>query len=390
MTIPYLIQGGIVYDGGGEQPIRADVRIRGEKIVEISPQLSVDGDAVINATGLILCPGLIDLHAHVYGGMGLFSVDPEEAGLSTGVTTLLDTGSAGCLNYGTFVRYVMPQAREEIYALLNISQYGVQGSPSVEPFIGDLYEIRHLHAPAAIACIREYPDRIIGTKVRLTAYLANDRIENEYAGFHGALEAAEATGRFCMVHHVQSAIPVSEVLQKLRGGDVFTHMYHPRQNSGFAAHDGAPLDAMHQARERGVIFDVGHGMGSFAWRVAEPACQQHSFWPDTISSDIHRFNINGPVFDLVTTMSKFLFLGMPLETVIRACTLNPARIMSMDDRLGRLRPGGQADVTLLRLTDGNYELFDVEGQKRVARHRLVNVGVFKNGVWYGEGEGVTT
>jgi dihydroorotase len=156
-------------------------------------------------------------------------------------------------------------------------------------------------------------------------------------------------------------------------------MYHPHYDHGFADDSGAPQDVMHEARQRGIIFDVGHGVGSFGWNVAEGACQQHDFWPDTISTDIHKFNLHGPVFDLTTTMSKFLHLGMPLEKVIRATTLEPARAMRLSDRFGRLAPGRPADVTLLRLVRGSFGLIDVKQQERVASERLVAVMAFKNG-----------
>jgi dihydroorotase len=380
MIAGYLIRGGEVYDGSGAPPAAVDVRVRDGRIAEIGPHLPDQGDEAVDAAGLIVAPGLIDLHAHVYAGMGLYAVDPEQAGLRTGVTTLLDTGTAGALTYPTFHRFVMPQAREEIFALLNISMIGcIQGHPDVPPFMGDLNDARHAHVPSAVACIEQYRDRILGTKVRLTAGLANESLENEQAGLHGAIEAAARTELPCMIHHVRSQIPLEEVLARMRPGDIYTHLYHPGSDGGFPGADHQPLAVMLRARERGVIFDVGHGVGAFSWEVAEPACQQHGFWPDTISTDLHRFNLNGPVFDLPTTMSKFLHLGMPLREIVRATTATPARAMGLAGRLGSLRPGRPADITLLRLETGRWELRDVCGERRTARQRLAAVAVFKRG-----------
>jgi dihydroorotase len=380
MSEGFLIKGGQVHDGGGGPAVQDDIRVRSGLIDRIEPGLPADGDQIIDASGLIVAPGLIDLHTHVYGGMGIYSVDPDQVGLATGVTTLLDTGSAGALTYPTFHRYVMPQAREAVYALLNISRIGVQGHPQVDPRIGDLWDINYIDVESAVACIKQHPDRIVGTKVRLSASLANNQLVNEQAGLQGAVEAADRTGLPCMVHHVGSNIPVGDMLAVLRPGDIVTHMYHPQSDTGFSGPDHTPAKSMRQARDRGVIFDVGHGVGSFAWRVAEPACQQHEFWPDTISTDIHRFNIDGPVYDMTTTMSKLFLLGMPLPHVIRAVTSEPARAMGIADRCGRLLPGRSADITLLRIMDGQFMLTDVEGQTRLARQHFFPVRVFKDGL----------
>ncbi len=368
-----------MYDGSGDAPSALDLRIQNSLIQEVGTGLKPGGGQVIDATGLIVAPGLIDLHSHVFSEMGLFSVDFSDAGLRTGVTTLLDTGSAGALSYPVFHRYIISRSKEDIFALLNISQIGVCGHPDIEPFLGDLHEIRYLHVPSAVDCIRKFSGRILGTKVRLTSNLAEERLENELAALYGALEAARKTGLFCMVHHVMSKVPLADVLRQMRPGDIYTHLFHPYNDHGFAAEGGAPLDIMREARERGIIFDVGHGVGAFDWNVAEPACQRHGFWPDTISTDIHKFNLHGPVFDLTTTMSKFLHLGLPLEKVIRATTFEPARAMRLSERFGRLEQGRQADVTLLRLDSGSFRLIDVKQQERVANQRLVPVMVFKNG-----------
>ncbi|MDA1045170.1 MAG: amidohydrolase family protein, partial [Verrucomicrobia bacterium] len=295
--------------------------------------------------------------------------------------TMLDTGTAGSLTYANLARFIMPAAQEDVFSLLNISMIGaIQGHPDFPPFMGDLNDARHADVPSAIECVKRYPERIIGMKVRLTSGLADFEEQNEWAGFHGVFEASEQTGRPCMIHHAASRIPTTNVLQALRAGDIYTHLYHPHQDHGFDKH-GAPLDAMLEARSRGVLFDVGHGVGAFVWRVAEPACQQFNFWPDTISTDIHRFNLHGPVFDLPTTMSKFLHLGMPLEQVIRATTSVPASAMGLQDRLGSLRSGLQADIVLLKREQETFPLLDTEGQTRHANERLVPISVCKRGQW---------
>ena len=377
----FLIRNGDVFDGSGSPAQRVDLRLSNGLISELGTNLKSQGEQIIEADGLIVAPGLIDLHVHVFSGIGLYSIDPAEAGLRTGVTTMLDTGTAGALTYANMARFIMPAAQEDVYAMLNISMIGaIQGHPDFPPFMGDLNDGRHAHVPSAVACVNRFPDRLIGVKVRLTSSLANYDEKNEWAGFHGVFEAAEQTSRPCMIHHAASRIPNTSVLQALRPGDVYTHLYHPHPDHVFDEH-GAPLDALWEARSRGVLFDVGHGVGAFAWRTAEPACQTFGFWPDTISTDIHHFNLHGPVVDLPTTMSKFLYLGMTLPDVIRATTSAPAKAMGLQNRLGLLKAGHQADVVLLKREFGSFPLTDAEQQVRLAPERLVPVSVCKRGHW---------
>ncbi|HEY0982595.1 amidohydrolase family protein [Schlesneria sp.] len=376
-----LVRNGRVFDGLGNAPQQVDLRIRDGQISEIGPDLRATDETVIDATGLIVSPGLIDLHTHVFSGVGLYSVDPVDAGLRTGVTSMLDTGTAGSLTYPNFDRFILSRADEDIFALLNISMIGaIQGHPEFPPFMGDLNDGRHAHVPSAVACVERFPQRIVGMKVRLTSGLANFEEKNEWAGFHGVFEAADQTGRPCMIHHAASRIPTNTVLQALRAGDTYTHLYNPHPDHPFDER-GAPLEALLEARDRGVIFDVGHGVGAFVWRVAEPACREFEFWPDTISTDIHQFNLHGPVVDLPTTMTKFLYLGMPLEQVIRASTSAPAAAMRVQDRIGTLAVGRQADVVLLKLEEGRFTLTDTEGQTRITNQKLVPVSVCKQGHW---------
>lgn len=380
MTMAWILKGGQIYDGSGSPPVCGDVRISGGTITHVGGTIPArDDDSIVDVTGLIVTPGLIDFHVHVYDGMALHSISPADAGLRTGVTTLLDTGSAGAMNYGTFEKYIIRRAAENIQALLNISQFGVQGHPEIPPFIGDLHDIEHLDVRPALRCIKAHPDRIIGVKARLTAALADGKEKHERTALANAVHVARKTDRMCYIHHIRSTIPVADVLQKLQGGDVLTHIYHGHGDGGFDPATGAPTPAMIEARDRGVVFDVGHGSGAFAWRIAEPACRKHGFWPDVISSDIHKFNVDGPVYNLPTTMSKFLYLGMPLERVIQCTTSNAAAAMRQQHTLGLLAPGRIADITVLQLIDGNHSLVDSEGEQRLAKQILAPVCIFRNG-----------
>jgi dihydroorotase len=378
----YLIKNGRVFDAGSES--RADVRIKGKTVVEIAPNLPPLGDKVIDASGLLVTPGLIDLHVHVFSGMGLWAIDPSDAGLRTGVTAMLDTGTAGAMTYPAFHRFVISQAREDVYALINISMVGCLATDAHAPHMSDMTDERSIYAPAVTDIISRFPDRAIGTKVRLTAGIAGNKEHVERAGLTGALQAARQTNTFCMIHHANSLIQTPEVLAAMAPGDVYTHLYHPWNTGPFRdISTDAPKvqDHTRRARDRGVLFDVGHGAGAFAWQVAQPMTQSSSekFWPDTISSDLHSYNLAGPVYDLPTTMTKLLHLGMPLAKVIQATTQNPAHAMRLQDRLGRLQVGRQADITLLALEPGNWPLYDVLGEVQYAKERLAAKWVLKSG-----------
>lgn len=375
----WILKNGLICDGSGSTPFVGDVCIEGDTIVSVGPASESAGAEVLDAQDLIVAPGLIDLHVHVYDGMNLHSVAPGDGGLQTGVTTMLDMGSAGAMNYGTFEKYVIPHAAETIFTLLNISQFGVQGHPEILPYIGDLHDPLHFNVEAALRCIEAHRETIVGVKVRLTASLADNCEANERAALKAVLELRDRSGLPLYVHHIASSIPLAELLDNLQAGDVLTHVYHGVGDGGFTGPNGSPGQALRDARERGVWFDVGHGSGAFAWRIAEPAYRDHAFEPDAISTDLHRFNIESPVVDMTTTMSKFLLLGMSLERVIQCTTSTPAKILQRDDQFGHLLPGRRADVTLLRWEEGPAPLIDSEGAERIASRRLVPVAVFKNG-----------
>jgi dihydroorotase len=380
ITQGYLIKSGRVFDDGRESWV--DIRIKGKTIVEIAPNLPPNGDKVVDASGLLVTPGLIDLHVHVFSGMGLWAIDPSDAGLRTGVTAMLDTGTAGAMTYPAFHRFVISQAREEVYALINISMVGCLATDANAPHMSDMTDERAVYAPAVVDIIRRYPDRAIGTKVRLTAGIAANKEHVERAGLQGAISAARQTGTFCMIHHANSLIQTPEVLAAMAPGDVYTHLYHPWHTGPFRninTDTPALQDHTRRARDRGILFDVGHGGGAFAWQTAVPMTQNENFWPDTISSDLHSYNIAGPVFDLPTTMTKLLHLGMPLAKVIQATTQTPAQAMRLSDRLGRIQVGRQADLTLLALEPGNWPLYDVLGEVQYAKERLAPKWVVKSG-----------
>jgi dihydroorotase len=330
---------------------------------------------VINAAGKLVVPGLIDAHVHVFEGVSHFGIEPDRTCLAHGATTVVDAGSAGADTIDGFRKYVIETSATRILAHLNISSMGM-----ISLEVGELDDIKWANVPKALAAIERHRDLILGVKVRLT----RDAIVGANAGLKPlflAREAADAAGLPIMVHPQDSwAESLDQVLEVMREGDVMTHMYHGMRH-GILDEDGTIRPAVRAARDRGVVFDVGHGAGSFNWRVCEQALAQE-FTPTMISSDLHTYNVNGPVFDLVTTISKFLLLGMPLDDALAKVTAVPARVVGMDGKIGTLAPGAEGDAVVLDLQEGRFPFVDSHGEERTGTLRLVPTAVIKAGKEY--------
>ncbi len=364
------IMGGTVIDPASGQHAAADVAVAGGRIAAVETRLaSSDTGDVLDATDLLVVPGLVDLHVHVYWGVADLSVEADPTCLGRGATTVVDAGSAGANTFPGFRRYVVDASRGRVLAYLNISATG-----QIDPFLGELHDLRFADPERAAAVALANPDVIVGFKVRLSEMLAGP---NGLAGLDLALEAGRATGLPVMVHIGGTPFDIEAVLGRLRKGDIVTHAY-TEWRPGIVASDGRVVAAAHEARARGVRFDVGHGAGSFTWAVAEAALAD-GFRPDTISSDLHRFNVASPVHDLATTLSKFLLLGLPLDDVIAMATTAPAAALSRERDLATLAVGAEADIALLRLEEGRFDLTDSAGTTREAPQRLVPVAVIRAG-----------
>lgn len=347
-----------------------DVRLDAGRVAEAADGLTPrPGEEVIDARGLFVIPGLIDLHVHVFWGASHYGIEPDPHCLGTGTTTVVDAGSAGAYTFPAFRRYVIEVARTRILPFLNIG-----GTGMISPASGELEEIRHIDKAAALRTIEAHRDLICGIKVRLSRDLVG---RNARVALTTARETSDAVQLPIMVHIGDTPISLSAILDELRAGDVVTHCYHGREE-GILDARGSVLPAARRAAARGILFDVGHGRGSFSFAVARRALAQ-GFRPGTISSDLHVYNLHGPVFDLATTMSKFLHLGLPLDDVIEMTTATPARVVREGAQLGSLRPGAVADVTLLDLREGPVALEDTVGERVTGTERLVPVGVIRNG-----------
>ncbi|QIE55513.1 amidohydrolase/deacetylase family metallohydrolase [Pikeienuella piscinae] len=369
-----VLKGGHVIDPGEGLDGIMDVGFSGGRVAAVGANLSGARD-VRDVAGRIVAPGLIDMHTHVYWGGTSLGIDAVEFCRRSAVTTAIDTGSAGPGNFAGFRKHVIEPSPVRILAYLHVGHAGIFGF-SKRVMVGESEDIRLMDPITAVEVANANRDLIVGIKIRLGRHAS---------GIHGmtpftyALQVAEETGLPLMVHIDEPPPSYVEVVERLRPGDVLTHCFRPFPNTPLAA-DGTVRPEVIAARERGVFFDIGHGKGSFAFATARVMLEA-GFPPDTISSDIHELCINGPAFDQVTTLSKFLCLGMPLCDVIRATTTNAAKALGRPE-LGALRPGAVGDAAILSLDRGAFDYVDTRGERLTGEMKLNVSGVVLNGAWW--------
>ncbi|MEA2583304.1 MAG: dihydroorotase [Thermomicrobiales bacterium] len=368
-----LIKGGTLIDPAQGVHDRRDVAFAGGMVAAVAPEIAADeANETIDARGKLVVPGLIDAHVHVFEGVSHYGINPDKTCLARGATTVVDAGSAGADTFAGFRKYVIEASSTRILAHVNISSMGMLSQE-----IGELDDIKWASVPKALAAIERNRDLILGVKVRLTRH----QLVGEAAGLKPlflAREAADAAGLPIMVHPQQAWAPsIDEILAVMRRGDVLTHTYHGLEH-GILDERGKIRPSVRAARDRGVIFDVGHGQGSFDWDVCERALAQ-DFPPTTISSDLHKYNVSGPVFDLATTVSKFLLLGLSLDDALAKATAAPARVVGMEGKIGTLSPGAHGDAVVLDLQEGAFDFQDSRGVTRMGNLRLEPVTVVKAG-----------
>jgi dihydroorotase len=372
MGYDLVLRNGRVIDPSQDIDRVADVAFAQGRVAALGERL--EAAEVRDVSGLIVTPGLIDLHTHVYWGGTSLGVDPDAYAKASAVTTCVDTGSAGPGNFAGFRKHVIERATVRVLPYLHVSFAGIYGF-SNRIMVGEGHDLRLLAARDCLDVVEANRDLIIGIKVRL------GRNASGAAGIvplDVAEQVADQTGLPLMVHIDEPPPSYEAVVERLRPGDVLTHCFRPFPNAPVDGR-GKVKPALLAARQRGVIFDIGHGMGSFGWKTAR-AMMAEGFAPDTISSDVHALCINGPAFDQVTTLSKFLALGMRLKDVIAASTINAAAALKRPD-LGTLKPGAAGDASVLSLDEGAFPLVDVLGETVAASERLHARGVVMGGRW---------
>jgi dihydroorotase len=357
MPLDLLLKGGQVIDPANATDGVLDVGIAAGKIALVAPQIpAAQAKQVVDASGLIVTPGLLDIHTHVYpfraSSKSYIEAMHADAHLfAAGVTTTVDVGTAGWKDFRDFKENFIDRSRVRILALINIASGGMvdweteQMEAEMQPEI-------------AASLARAYPETVVGIK---TAHYWTSKPWDETHRPWCSVEKAVEAGELCGLPVMADFWPRPPerpypdlLLKKLRPGDIHTHVF--AQQFPILAPDGGVSDFMFAARERGIFFDLGHGAGSFWFRQAVPALHG-GFAPDTLSTDLHMGNINGPVLSMAQTMSKFLSMGMPLAEVIRRATLEPARVIRRRT-LGTLSPEAEADVAVFRLLEGTFGFAD--------------------------------
>jgi dihydroorotase len=370
-----LIQGGHVIDPKNKVDAVADVAIAGGKIALVAPSIPAgQAKRIVNASGLLVTPGLIDIHAHLYAGTGIkgaytgdLSVYPDGFSFRTGLTTMVDAGTAGWRNFADFRQRVIDRAQTRVLAFVNI--FGSGMGTVVENDAAEMI------AERAAQVAKENADIVVGFK---TAHYSGAG----WPSVEGAVKAGNLAHLPVMVDfgYIGTERNIGTLfLEKLRPGDIYTHCYSGHRDEVLdISTPGAHLNpAMEAGRKRGIIFDVGHGGGSFYWNVAVPATKA-GFWPDSVSTDLHTGSMNSGMKDFPDTMSKILALGAPLQQVIAMSTWNPAKEIHREE-LGHLTPGAVADVTLLQLQEGKFGFLDSAGARLDATRRFIAEVTIKGG-----------
>jgi dihydroorotase len=369
-TFDLILAGGMVLNPASGLKQELDLGIAGERITALGPKLPRENaKKILDVRGSYVTPGLIDFHVHSYWGVNPYGFNADPICLASGVTTAVDAGSAGPVNFLGFKKLVYQPSRTRMLAFVALAQHGVLNDP------GELENLKFADPDGAAQSVSDARNVGVGIKVRL---------HKKAVGDHGreALRMAVRTGEACkapvMVHIGNTGISMEEIVDTLRVGDIITHCYTPQKPS-IVDENGRLREAVRKAHERGVIFDVGHANGHFDFDLVRRAMAD-GLLPDIISTDLHgRMGPGNPVVDMPTTLTKFLHLGLSLEQAVAACTTNPARAIGWQDRLGNLEIGREADIAVLQLVDGPTKLRDCVGGEWNVNQRLAAKWTIRRG-----------
>ncbi len=379
-----VIKGGDVLDPSQSLRGKRDIGIRFGLVEAVDADIpAARALRMLDAAGKLVTPGLIDLHSHVFPYGSAIGIPADELVANQCTTTCVSAGDAGANNFAAFRRHVVGQSRTRLYAFVHVANIGLAGFP-----VPELYNIDFARVDEAARAVAENADMVLGIKVRMSEnVIAKHGLEPLKRAISACEKAGTGAKVMCHIGGVETRELMSQILDLLRPGDILTHAYSGAPNLGGAftniVQDGKLLPAALAAKRRGVIFDVGHGGGSFDYTVAEPAIAQGAA-PDTISSDIHVFSGNTPGMPYLTwVMSKFMGLGFSLEQVVAMATINPAKVINRAPKLGTLQVGAPGDVSIMDLVEGPVSFVDTRNNKRDGKAHLKPVGTVTAGVPFG-------
>ena len=362
-----LLKGGHVIDTANEIDGRMDVAVKGNTIARVAESIDASAGKVVDVSGLYVTPGLVDLHAHPYlcNSGPLY---PDNVWLTTGTTTLVACGDAGWRNFDDFKTKIIDQSKARVLAFINIVGKGIAGHEAE-------HDISDMDPKKTAEKILEYPDLIVGIK---TAHYGNP----DWIAIDRSIEAGRLTDRPIIV---DSGILTNtgrttreKVLDKFRPGDMHTHFYNDRQVEVVSRFGGKVQPYMWEARRRGVLFDMGHGAGSFLWPVASKAMAD-GFPPDTISTDLHQKSVRTGAPDMPNCISKMMLLGMPFAEAVRRSTVTPAESIKKFPQIGTLGEGKIADIAVLKMEQGTFAFKDAWGKKKMGSWRVRAVMTVREG-----------
>jgi dihydroorotase len=356
-----LIRNGTVCDPASGVKRKADVGISGDKIAAIESSIpAARGADVVDANGLYVTPGLVDLHTHCYGGATTTGIFADPVAARSGVTTWVDAGSFGVQQVEGFRKFIVEPAKVRIFGFVYL--YPDTRNPDIEP----VKYVRSFMKRTGEA-VNKNRDILLGVKLQV-GFNMNGRWSHEFLKI--ARELCD-TYKFPLMAHISFAPPeTDQVMELMKPGDIVTHCYNTH-TLGIIDQNAKVRRSVRDARARGVLFDVGHGLGSFNFAAAKKALDD-GFVCDTISTDIYNLSVNGPVYDMPTTMSKLMYLGMSFDDVLKRTTIAPAKIVNRVDGMGTLAVGAPADVALLAVEDGEFPLIDSQKNTVKAKQRVVS------------------
>lgn len=360
-AIDLLLKGGQVIDPKNKINSQMDVAITAGKISKVAANIPANtAKRVIDVTGKYVTPGFIDIHTHVFVGSksgfadGFSSLSPDDITLKAGITTVVDAGTSGCRNFPVFKQQVIDRSQTRVLAFLNIVGTGISGRPTEE-------DINDMDAHMTSIVVQQYKDIIVGISVG--HYTGSD-----YTPVDRAIEAGQITKLPLLLECDMPKLSLEEMLKRMRPGDIYTHSFWSGNDRNILDEQGNIRPYVLEAKKKGVLFDVGHGGGMFHFAVALPAFKL-GFLPDSFGSDLHRNSMNGAMKDMLTTMSKYLNMGMALDDVIYRATWSAANSIHRND-LGNLSEGTEADIAVISIRKGSFGFFDTRGMKITGDRKL--------------------